>query len=300
MAESLLVRVRSRAIIPAHRRVRTILDGEYGSIHRGRSMEFDDLRDYVPGDDAKDIDWKATARHPTPLIKRYVAVRQHGLLLVVDTGREMAALAEPTTTKRDLAIIAAGVLGQLAVRHGDLVGLIAGPGGTGPRGISHVPLGKGAAHLERILRVIDRQAVLDGEPSALDGVLSEVARMVRRRLIVVVICGDDDITDRRSALLRRLRAQHELLMLTVADLAIVDAHLAPGAVRVLETGRRVPAFLGPRAGVHAELAEHDAARQRALTAGLAAVGVAHARLRAEGDVVGDIIGLLERRRRARR
>lgn len=300
MTESLLVRVRSRAIIPAHRRVRNVLDGEYGSIHRGRSMEFDDLREYVPGDDAKDIDWKATARSLTPLIKRYVAVRQHGVLLVVDTGRQMAALAEPTVTKRDLAILATGVLGQLAVRHGDLVGLIAGPGGANQRGITHVPLGKGAAHLERLLRVIERQATFDGPHSALDDVLAEVARTVRRRLILVVVCGDDDLTERRASLLRRLRAQHEVLMLTVADLAIVDARRAGRDVRVQETGRRVPAFLAKRPAVLAEIAEFDADRQRAIAAGLAAVGVSHARLQGEAHLVTDIIGLLERHRRARR
>ena len=67
-------------------RCASLLEGEYGSIHTGRSMDFDDLREYVPGDDIKDLDWKATARTGRPLIKRYVATRQHAVLLVVDTG----------------------------------------------------------------------------------------------------------------------------------------------------------------------------------------------------------------------
>ena len=78
--------------IHAHRKVRSVLDGEYGSVHKGRSMDFDDLREYVPGDDIKDLDWKASARHGRPLVKRYIATRQHAVLLVVDTGWTMAAL----------------------------------------------------------------------------------------------------------------------------------------------------------------------------------------------------------------
>ena len=50
-----------------------MLDGEHGSIHKGRSMDFDDLREYVLGDDVKDLDWKATARSGRPLVKRFVA-----------------------------------------------------------------------------------------------------------------------------------------------------------------------------------------------------------------------------------
>ena len=91
---SLLRKVRMRTTIHAHRKVRSVLDGEYGSVHKGRSMDFDDLREYVPGDDIKDLDWKASARHGRPLIKRYIATRQHAVLLVVDTGCTMAALSD--------------------------------------------------------------------------------------------------------------------------------------------------------------------------------------------------------------
>src|SRR5918995_45327 len=89
---SLLRKVRMRTSIHAHRKVRSVLDGEYGSVHKGRSMDFDDLREYVPGDDIKDLDWKASARHGRPLIKRYIATRQHAVLLVVDTDGDMPRL----------------------------------------------------------------------------------------------------------------------------------------------------------------------------------------------------------------
>ena len=59
---SLLQKVQKKMTITAHRKVRTALEGEYASVFKGRSMDFDDLRPYVPNDDIKDVDWKATAR----------------------------------------------------------------------------------------------------------------------------------------------------------------------------------------------------------------------------------------------
>ena len=79
-------------------------------------------------------------------------------MLVVDTGRTMAALADPSTTKRDVAITAAGVVGHLALRHGDSVGLVAAPIVTARNEgrVHFVPAGRGDPHLERVLRAIAR------------------------------------------------------------------------------------------------------------------------------------------------
>ncbi len=88
---TLLTRVKSKLFVHARRRSRSMLEGEYASVFHGRSLDYDDLRDYVLGDEVRDIDWKATARHTRPLVKRYVAHRKQNLMLVVDTGRGMAA-----------------------------------------------------------------------------------------------------------------------------------------------------------------------------------------------------------------
>ena len=84
-----LTAVRRTVSIHAHRKALGLLDGEYAAVTTGRSMDFNDLREYVVGDDVKDIDWKATSRSLHPLVKRYVAVRKHTVLLVVSTGRSM-------------------------------------------------------------------------------------------------------------------------------------------------------------------------------------------------------------------
>src|SRR3546814_4874211 len=86
--------------IHAHRKVRGLLEGEYASLQTGRSMDFNDLREYVRGDDVKDIDWKASARSRALLVKRYAAARKHNIMLVASTGRSMAAMNDLNVPKR--------------------------------------------------------------------------------------------------------------------------------------------------------------------------------------------------------
>lgn len=296
---SLLTKVNSRAAIRAHRRVRNVLEGEYGSVHKGRSMDFDDLREYVDGDDIKDIDWKATARSLNPLVKRYVAMRQHGVLLVVDTGRSLAALADVDSTKRDVAVMMAGIVAQLAARHGDLVSLVAGPcTESSSRGIVHVPLGKSKAHLERILRAINDQIDADGKPSNLDSLYEYVIRTVRRRMILLVIADDTEITENQIGLLRRLHAQHEVLYCTVADVPI-SAGLG-GDVRLQGGGGSVPAFFRSDPNLTAQLRAAGDQRAAATAKQLQRIGIPSVRLTTEDSVFAAVIELLERQRRARR
>ena len=302
---SLLRKVRMKTTIHAHRKVRSVLDGEYGSIHKGRSMDFDDLREYVPGDDIKDLDWKATARSGRPLIKRYVATRQHAVLLIVDTGCTMAAMSDPTSSKRDVAVMAAGVMAQLAHRHGDLTGLVAGPvpaSDTMVRNadrIVQVPLAASDLHIERMLRIIHDTIDPDGYPSRLADLLDYVCRNIRRRMIAVVIADDVDLTDRHQALLRRLDAQHEVLYCTVGDVTMTDPALHGRPLQVLGAAAHVPAFFRDNAELHDDLVELGRRRATETRATLNRLGIVGTRLSGEADIVPTLYELLERQRHRR-
>jgi uncharacterized protein (DUF58 family) len=302
---SLLRKVKAKAHLRAHRKVRSVLDGEHGSIHKGRSMDFDDLREYVIGDDVKDLDWKATARSGRPLVKRFVATRQHAVMLVVDTGRSMSALADATSTKRDVAVFAAGVVAQLATRHGDLVGLLAAPAPPGTPAVrnaaraQYIAPGAREVHIERILRTIHDAIDPAGLPSQLDELLDYAAQNLHRQMILVVIADDTDLTDRHRALLRRLDAQHEVLYCTVGDVAMTDPALLGRDLHVVGVGAHVPAYFRRSEALHDDLIATMRRRANETRATLGRLGIAATRISSESSVVPGMVELLERHRRTR-
>ncbi len=297
---SLVHHVRSKMFILAHRRARGMLDGEYGSVFKGRSLDFDDLRAYVPGDEVRDIDWKASARHGSPLIRRYVAVRQHHVLLVADTGRNMAAESLSGELKKDIAVMALGVIGSLALGHGDPVGLVHGHAG----GTAALPAASGDAALERLLRTVD--AVGAGSaPSAPEEQLEYVARTYRRRMLLFVVADESVPTERTERLLRRLRAQHEILWLTILDADLTEPvqrgrrrpDIQPRPLRDIE---RHTAVIGPVAASARVLAAYELARTErdaARSAMLRRAGITEGRVGSADGVVSAIFALLERHRR---
>lgn len=292
---ALLQRVKSKMAIFAHRKARGMLDGEYASVFRGRSLDFDDLRAYVPGDEVRDIDWKATARHGSPLIRRYVAVRRQTVLLVTDTGRNMAAQSRSGETKKDIAVLALGVLGYLAHRHGDAVGLVCGDAA----GTSALPSKGGEAHLERLLRHVDSHTRLNAPPSNIDGQLDFLARTIKGRHLLFVVADEIPATAATGQLLRRLRAQHEVLWLTIRDAELAPAHLPPEtdsysvADSSLIAGQ--PALSDAVTAAYADaIARRDADRKTMLRN----AGITEGEVAGSHEVINALFALLERHRRA--
>lgn len=108
-----------------------LLGGRLGSIFKGRGMDFADVREYVPGDDVRRIDWNVTARLRKPFIKRHIEERELVVMLLVDmSGSSEFETANPVSqagTKREMAAILAGALAFGAVRQGDCVGCCFSP-----------------------------------------------------------------------------------------------------------------------------------------------------------------------------
>ena len=304
--ESLLGKVQARLAVRARKPSADVIEGEHGSIHRGRSMDFDDLREYALGDDVKDIDWKATARAGRPLVKRYIATRRHAVLLVVDTGRSMAALAAPGSDKRDVAVLAAGAIGQIAMSHGDSVGLVAGPipdhvdlGGRSrdrSRRIAYLPPMRGELHLERLLRTVHDAISVDGEPSDLPALLAHIATHVQRRSILMLVTDDVDFEQRTEQLLRGLAARHEVLHCAVGDVIVTEPALAGATLRAVESRFAMPAYLRAHPNVQADLEELARNRDIARRSTLARSGIPSVRIPDEDNVIASVVTLLDRQR----
>ena len=295
---SLLRRVKSTMAIFAHRKARGMLDGEYGSVFRGRSLDFDDLRAYIPGDEVRDIDWKASARHGSPLVKRYVAVRRQTVVLVADTGRNMAAAARSGETKKDIAIMALGVIGYLAHRHGDVVGLVSGDSS----GTTALPAKGGEAHLERLLRQVDSAATLDAAASRIEDQLDHVVRTVKGRNLLFIVADEVAASPATAKLLRRLRAQHEVLWLTVRDAELAPTILPPEQAAPdsysVSGGYPLLAHLARDPAVAAAYASAVADRDDGRKAMLRQAGITEGEVAGSQGVMTALFALLERHRRA--
>ncbi|MCR1785899.1 DUF58 domain-containing protein [Nocardioides carbamazepini] len=307
---ALLTKIKTRLALHARRPVSGLLEGRYASTLAGRSLDFSDLREYQPGDDVADIDWKASARHGGLLVKRYVADRKHTVFLVVDTGRELAALAGwrpdgpgadgpgadgPGAARRDLVITAAGVLGWIAISHGDYVGLVHG-GDDGP---TILRPSTSELELERMLGLIEASSRATSGNQDPVAVMEHAVMSIRRRTIMFLLLGDIEVDGGIEAVLRRLLVQHEVVLITVGDLDPTGPGRSGRAVRDVGTGRRFPRFAAESATLAAEIeaATADRAERRRTT--LTRLGVAHLHLDDPDRVIGDLLALVERMRRVR-
>ena len=288
--------MQTRLYIHAHRAVRGLIEGEYRSVFHGRSMDFDDLRPYVAGDELKDIDWKATARYGSPLTKRYIATRKHTVVLVVDTGRDMAAVGASGGSKRDVAILAAGTIGYIAIRHGDLVALVAG---TDQKTV-FVPGELTEAHLERLLQRIQSSTRLDSAKSNLRTQLEYVARVFRRRMIVMVIGDDRPLDDAEQKVVRKLAAQHEVLWLSVGDADLMREDWAKREMYDVADASGVPSFLRENRRLRAAFEQSVVATAESSDDLFESLSISSRRLTDENSVIPGIFKLLEAHKHARR
>lgn len=212
--------------IRTNRLVTESLAGQYHSVFKGQGMNFDEVREYQPGDDVRSIDWNVTARFNHPFIKKFVEERELTLLLVVDvsgSGR-FGSLAQ---SKRELAAEVASVLAFSAIRNNDKVGLIL----FSDEVEKFIPPRKGRRH---VLRVIREVLFFKPERRGTDvkHALEFAAHMVSHRSIMVLVSDfilptdkpDAGAATRAPALprgvqtaLRQANRRHDLVAVQITD-----------------------------------------------------------------------------------
>jgi uncharacterized protein (DUF58 family) len=192
--------------IRTNRVVTETLAGQYHSVFKGQGMNFDEVREYQPGDEVRTIDWNVTARMNHPFVKKFVEERELTLMLVVDASGS-GLFGSREQSKRELAAEIASVLAFSAIRNNDKVGLILFTDTIE----KFIPPRKGRRHVLRVIR-----EVLFFEPQRrgtdLNQALEFLLRVTPHKAIAVVISdfiGSPAISDRRGG--RRLRPQLMLL-----------------------------------------------------------------------------------------
>lgn len=266
---------------------RGLLEGGRYALSHTRSMEFDDLRAYVPGDDVRDIDWKASARSGSVLIKRFVSEKHHKILLVADAGRNMSALAPSGECKRDVAAHIMGAVGLIALRRSDQIGMVYGD----RRGSMNVPQRRGEPHTEGMLHHWYQHSMTDPGASHVTTQLDYVATHYRHTMLIIVVSDEPDSDERLDAVLGRLSARHDILWAMVSDMPAVGPDNTDGFD--VATGRFVlnGADLGPR--VVAAYRRAEQTRRARLEEFLTGHAIPHATIPGSHDIRRKLVALTE-------
>ncbi|WP_298981834.1 DUF58 domain-containing protein [uncultured Roseibium sp.] len=217
--KSLEGRVRSLRLLPSNQPSSSVLNGRHASRLRGRGLNFEELRGYLPGDDPRTIDWKVTARTGEPHVRVYSEERDRPTLVVVDQRMSMffgtRHAMKSVTAAEAAALIVFRVLDQ-----GDRIGGIV----FGDELLSEVRPrnSRKACHrllsaLERANRMLNAYAPSDQKPMGLNQPLSLVARSARRDHLVVILSDFDGIDDRTETLIAGIARRNDVILCPITD-----------------------------------------------------------------------------------
>ncbi|MBP5893274.1 DUF58 domain-containing protein [Streptomyces scabiei] len=189
------------------------LDGRTSVLTRGEGTEFDSLREYIPGDDTRSIDWRATARQSSVAVRTWRPERDRHILLVLDTGRTSAGRVGDAP-RLDASMDAALLLAALASRAGDRVDLLAYD-----RRVRALVQGRSAGDV--LPSLVNAMAPLEPELVETDarGLAATALRTAPRRALIVLLTTLDAAPVEQGLLpvLSRLTQRHSVLVASVAD-----------------------------------------------------------------------------------
>lgn len=223
------------------RTVNTLMAGQYKSVFRGAGIEFEEVREYSPGDDVKSIDWKVSARLGKPFVKRYREERELIIMLLVDLSAS-GLFGTLDSSKQEIAAEIAAILAFNAIRNNDKVGAIL----FTDQVERYIPPQKGSGHVWRVIKEIFSHQPEHGgtDVSAAVGFLGRVCRKRTTAFVIsdYILPDSTDVVDRQ---MRSTARKHELINVLISDPG--EFELPSGGIvmmRDLETGRWIQVDAG--------------------------------------------------------
>ena len=239
LRQPLVRRVRDLELLSS-RLIRTGFAGDYHSAFHGRGIEFSQVREYMPGDDIRTIDWNVTARTGVPHVKEFIEERDLTVVIAVDVSGSMA-FGSVDWRKSDLAAELSAVFAFAAVENADRVGLLLFSDSIR----TFIPPRRGRAHAQVIVRAAV-EAAMKGVHGEAD--FEQAGRFLERVAVkrAVVLVLSDFIDARFEPALRRLNRKHDVIALPLFDpreerfpgqglARLVD--LESGEARLVDLGR---------------------------------------------------------------
>ena len=198
-----------RIHIKSSKTVNNIMAGQYKYVFRGSGIEFDEVREYSPGDDVKAIDWKVSARLGKPFIKLYTEERESIVMLLIDMS---ASLKFGTFYGQKLEKVAevASVLAFNAIKNSDKVGVIF----FTDRIEKYIPPKKGSSHIWRVIQEIFT-FVPKGKGTNISSAVDYFSKISRKKSFVFIL--SDFFDDNYLKSLRAARHRHEITGVMIYD-----------------------------------------------------------------------------------
>lgn len=287
MVNKELLKTIRRIEIHTNRLVDAALAGDYHSVFKGQGMEYEEVRQYQPGDDVRSIDWNVSSRSGILHIKKYREERELTAVVLVD-GSASSRFGTGEKAKEEVAAEITAILAFAAIRNNDRVGAILFTGAVE----KYIPPRKGQRHVLRLVR-----EVLGFEPAgrttSIAAALEYATRVLKKRSILFIISDffDTGYTDA----LRLAARKHEVVAVSLADRG--DAGLPRGGwvrLRDPEDGRTVllPAFLPGVRKRHRQQLEEAARLREGL---FRKYGIDHVQLPADTAYDGALVRFFRQR-----
>ncbi|MBI5153717.1 DUF58 domain-containing protein [Candidatus Poribacteria bacterium] len=266
--------------------VNEVMAGEYHSVFRGQGMDFNEVREYQPGDDIRQIDWNVTARTGVPHIKRYVEERELTVIFAVDVSAS-TLFGSVARRKRPLAAIVTAVLAFSAIRNNDRVGLML----FSDEVEKYIQPRKGRSHGLRVITDLLVEPVRKG--TNITGALQSLNRMQRKRAVIFLISDFQQADIARALSITNRR--HDVIAVSITDpreITIPDAGLID--LEDAETGERLLVDTSSRA-VRGRIEGALRARREDAAKLLRQLQIDHIELRTDQDFARPLVEFFERR-----
>ena len=233
MRNDYILKGKANLSIYARQKTINILDGAYVSVYKGRSMDFDDLRPYVVGDNVKDIDWKSSSRSRNLLIRRFVAEKRHNVLFVLDTGKKMTGDASSGESKKEISLVTFGTLAYLVNKHGDEFASIYNKENS----FEYSYFKTGMFNIENILNKYEYDIEKNSNNSIAD-TLEYVFKTIRKKMIIFIITDLEGMEKINPTTLKKLSEFNDIMLINVED-----AYLTGDMAYDLDSSKYTPKLL---------------------------------------------------------
>jgi len=190
------------------RPVREVFSGEYRSCFKGEGIEFDEVREYIPGDDIRSIDWKVTARYSRPFIKKFLEERELNLMILLDSSASLDFGS--VKSKKIAAAELTAALAWAAIINNDRAGMLL----YSDRPEKYIRPRKGRHQILRMIRDVINHPVSSGGTD-IAGAMAYLHRMMKKRTILFII--SDFYSDDFELPLKILSSRHDLVPVVITD-----------------------------------------------------------------------------------